>query len=185
MYQDLPKEIQSIVEHVIAVEGGYVDNPADPGGKTKYGITEKVARANGYDGEIKDLHVEFAREIYVSSYVLDPKFDLVLAETNVELAEELIDSGINVGWRRAATWLQRALNALNLRATIYPDLVEDGMLGPKTISALRAYVAYRGTAGIDVLVKACNSLQCVHYIDISQSNEKLEDFVYGWITNRV
>lgn len=185
MYPDLPKEIQEIIENIIQVEGGYSDNPSDPGGKTKFGITERVARANGYEGEMVDLPIEFAREVYVSSYIVEPKFDLVLEASNVELAAELIDSGVNVGWVRSASWLQRSLNALNLRAKIYPDLVEDGLIGPKSINALKQYIEYRGQEGIDVLVKACNSLQCVHYIDISQKNEKLEDFVYGWIRHRV
>ena len=38
-------------EKLLGHEGGFVDHPKDPGGSTRYGITQRVARANGYEGE--------------------------------------------------------------------------------------------------------------------------------------
>ena len=55
-------------EKVIGIEGGYSDDPDDRGGKTKFGITEAVARAHGYRGEMRDLGLTTARKIYKSSY---------------------------------------------------------------------------------------------------------------------
>lgn len=49
-------------------EGGYVDHRADPGGKTRYGITEKTARAHGYTGDMKDLPLSFAKMVYQNDY---------------------------------------------------------------------------------------------------------------------
>ena len=51
-------------QRVVLIEGGYSDNPLDSGGKTKYGITEAVARAYGYTGEMRDLPLSVARAIY-------------------------------------------------------------------------------------------------------------------------
>ena len=47
--------VLAIIGTVFALEGGYSDNPADPGGKTNHGVTEQVARANGYQGDMKAL----------------------------------------------------------------------------------------------------------------------------------
>ena len=59
--------IEQYLDELIKREGGYVNNPADRGGATKYGITEAVARANGFKGNMKDLPLEVAKAIYKSS----------------------------------------------------------------------------------------------------------------------
>lgn len=56
--------IEQYLEELIKREGGYVNNPADRGGATKYGITQAVARENGWNGNMKDLPLEFAKSIY-------------------------------------------------------------------------------------------------------------------------
>ena len=55
--------IEQFLNELIRREGGYVNNPADRGGATKYGITEAVARQNGYKGHMKDLPESLARDI--------------------------------------------------------------------------------------------------------------------------
>jgi lysozyme family protein len=49
------KTIESLIDDVLAREGGYVDHPDDRGGATNFGITERVARASGYDGPMREL----------------------------------------------------------------------------------------------------------------------------------
>lgn len=56
--------IEKYLDELIKREGGYVNNPADRGGATKYGITEAVARTNGYKGNMKDLPRDVAKAIY-------------------------------------------------------------------------------------------------------------------------
>lgn len=56
--------IEEYLEELIKHEGGYVNNPADRGGATKYGITEAVARANGFKGNMRDLPLDVAKAIY-------------------------------------------------------------------------------------------------------------------------
>ena len=57
-----------LIAEIIEIEGGYVNHPADRGGPTKYGITEKVARAFGYQGDMRDLPKSKAFEIYDKNY---------------------------------------------------------------------------------------------------------------------
>ena len=56
--------VDELVEALIDREGGYVDHPADEGGPTCFGITEAVARAQGYRGAMRDLPLEEAAAIY-------------------------------------------------------------------------------------------------------------------------
>ncbi|ENV93784.1 hypothetical protein F937_03185 [Acinetobacter calcoaceticus ANC 3680] len=56
--------IEQYLDELIKREGGYVNNPADRGGATKYGIIEAVARANGFKGNMKDFPLETAKAIY-------------------------------------------------------------------------------------------------------------------------
>ena len=51
--------IHALIDRLIAREGGYVDHPADRGGATHWGITTAVARANGWQGAIRDLLTQF------------------------------------------------------------------------------------------------------------------------------
>ena len=55
-------------ERLLEHEGGYSNHAADKGGKTMYGITEAVARAHGYVGNMRELSADFAKKIYKSSY---------------------------------------------------------------------------------------------------------------------
>ena len=171
--------IREIIEDIIRVEGGYVDHPNDPGGATKYGITEKVARDAGYKGHMKDLSYDLAFEIYYRNYVIKPGFDNV-AEISGPVAAEVVDTGVNMGPAVAGKFLQRALNAVS-----GAGLVVDGDVGERTINALDDFLRLRGSAGTKVLLKILNSLQCVRYIELTESNAKNRSFIYGWVANRV
>lgn len=173
-----------IIDGVIAVEKGYVDHPADRGGPTNYGITQAVARANGYMGDMRNLPVTLARSIYERRYISEPKFDQVAA-INTDIAIELIDTGVNMGPSRAAEFLQRWLNAFNARGSRYPDMFVDGRLGPVSLAALKAFLAWRGGEGVRVLLRALNATQGARYLEIAEANKSQEDFIYGWIRERV
>ena len=75
--------IEQYLEELIKREGGYVNNPADRGGATKYGITEAVARANGFKGNMKDLPLDVAKSIYRKNYWTAPRFDQVNTVSSV------------------------------------------------------------------------------------------------------
>ena len=176
--------IQSIIQEIIKVEGGYVNDPRDSGGETCWGITVATARAAGYKGNMKDLSQQQAYDIYYKQYVIAPGFDKVITLSE-KIGEELVDTGVNMGVVVAGKFLQQALNALNDQATQYPDLVVDGGVGKASISALQAFLAKRGADGEGVMLRALNALQGARYISIAEASPNNERFLYGWFLNRV
>lgn len=104
-------------------EGGFSDHPADPGGKTRFGITEAVAREVGYRGDMRELPLDLAKRIYKDRY-----WDAVRAEELPEAVRYAVfDAAVNSGPRQAALWLQRAVG-----------VKDDGIIGPQTLAAVRA-----------------------------------------------
>lgn len=176
--------IESIIEGIIEREGGFSDHPADRGGPTAYGITEATARRNGYTGNMRGLPRSLASSIYLREYVTKPGFDKV-AQVSARIAEELVDTGVNCGPSLPGPWLQRALNALNREGKLYADVAVDGVIGPATLSALRAFLAHRGRDGEKVMLRTLNCLQGARYLEIAERRPENEAFFYGWMLNRV
>jgi lysozyme family protein len=177
--------MDELIEAVLDREGGYVNHPADKGGPTCFGITEAVARAHGYRGAMRQLPREDAVTIYRRLYWLRPCFDQV-ALRSTSTAAELFDTGVNMGPTVAATFLQRALTALNRNGADYADLVPDGRIGNKTVEALDAFLAIRGKAsGEVVLLRALEALQGERYLRLAERRPANESFLYGWLANRV
>lgn len=170
-----------IINQIIHIEGGYVDNPSDSGGATKYGITQAVAREWGYTGDIRGLPKQTAFNIYENRYWNSLKGDEI-ENLSPLIVDEIVDTGVNMGVYRAGKFLQRALNVFNNQGALYPDLEADGIVGSKTVEALRLYLNVRNE---NVLLKALNSLQGAFYVTLSERREKDETFIYGWFKNRV
>lgn len=104
-------------------EGGYVNHPNDPGGETNWGVTVAVARANGYDGPMKDMPVDVAKAIYRKQY-----WDAIRGdELPPALRYAVFDAAVNSGNGQAIKWLQRAVG-----------VADDGRIGPATLTAARA-----------------------------------------------
>lgn len=174
----------SAFAEVVGIEGRYSNDPSDSGGETMFGITERVARANGYSGPMAQMPLEAAKRVYREQYWDLMRLDQV-AQLAGDVAARLFNAAVNCGVGRAGQWLQRALNVFNLRGAYYPDIAVDGVIGPGTIAALRAYMARRGATGSRVLLEALRDLQGAFYIGDAEARDKDEDFVYGWIKNRV
>jgi lysozyme family protein len=175
---------ERVIDDILKAEQGYVDHPDDRGGPTNFGITQAVARRNGYQGDMRDLPLTLAREIYRQRYIVEPGFDLV-AKVDERVAAELIDTGVNMGPARASEFLQRLLNALNGQQSRYADLMVDGRIGKVTVDALRAFLKWRGANGSTVLLRGLNALQAERYLDIAENNPSQESFFFGWLLNRV
>ncbi|MGY0155821.1 glycoside hydrolase family 108 protein [Edwardsiella tarda] len=173
-----------IFDALLGREGGYVDHPHDKGGPTKWGITEKVARAHGYTGDMRNLTRAQALKIYESDYWSGPRFDQV-AELSARVAAELCDTGVNMGPSVPSKWLQRWLTAFNDGERLYPDISADGVIGPRTLSALRTYLDSRGEEGEQVLLRALNCSQGDRYLDLAEQRVQNESFLYGWVRERV
>ena len=176
--------IDKMVDHLIAREGGFSDHRADRGGATRWGITEAVARANGYKGPMAVLPKHVAIAIYRARYWTLPGFDRIhmLAPT---LAAELFDTGVNMGPGIAVGFLQRALNALNRGARDYADVAVDRQIGPATIAALSGFLNTRRVDGERVLITAVEALQGERYITLAERIPANEAFVFGWLANRL
>lgn len=169
---------------LLGIEGKYSNNPSDSGGATKYGITERVARANGYDGDMRLLTEDEAKRIAKTQYWDIMRLDDISAILP-SVAHEMFDTAYNMGVGTAGRYLQRSLNAFNHRGADYADVGVDGVVGPMTVNALRSYMAKRGEQGGVVLLRAMNALQGTRYIELCEQRQKDEDFVFGWIKNRV
>lgn len=173
-----------VIDGIVEREGGYSNDPNDRGGETMYGITKEVARKYGYNGPMRDLPRPLACEIYRNVYVVEPGFDRVAVLSPI-IAEELIDTGVNMGVGTASKFLQRALNGLNREQRDYPDMREDGHIGPATLAALEAYLDVRGPGGDAVMSKALNCMQGARYFEIVEGRPQNESFIFGWLRARV
>ncbi|MGW4891545.1 glycoside hydrolase family 108 protein [Kitasatospora sp. NPDC004240] len=171
-------------EVTVAREGGYSNHAADQGGATNYGITEAVARENGYMGPMEDLPLEKAKEIYQRRYWKVLRLDSI-AEVSEPVAQKLFDVAVNMGTGTAGKFLQRVLNVLNRQQADYPDMTVDGAIGPKTVAAFTVFVDKRKASGEMALLKALTSLQGARYIELAENREQNEAFVFGWLVNRV
>ncbi|WP_296270996.1 glycoside hydrolase family 108 protein [Pseudomonas sp. UBA6323] len=176
--------ITRIIAEVIRAEGGYSNNPHDRGGETMYGITVAVARANDYQGDMREMPRSVAESIYLKRYVTEPRFDQVVA-VNASIGLEVIDTGVNMGPSRAAEYLQRWLNGFNLPDSGYQDLFVDGRLGLLSIDALKRFLAKRGREGESVLLRGLNSTQGNRYLELTEANRTQRTFLYGWVKERV
>jgi lysozyme family protein len=86
----------------------------------------------------------------------------------------------------AATFLQRALTALNRNGTDYADLTPDGRIGAATLAALDTFLAVRGRSGGEtVLLRALEAMQGERYLRLAERRPANEAFLYGWLANRV
>lgn len=169
-----------LVVAAFAVEGGYVNDPRDPGGETNHGVTAAVAREEGYSGPMRALTADEAQRIYIDRYLVKPHFDQVL-EHSVPTAEELFDSGVNAGPARAARWFQESLNLLNNNGRDWPDIAEDGQIGPATLNAYAALRRRRGERDACVLlIRLLDAKQAQHYASL-----RMEPFMAGWVLNRI
>ena len=177
-------DVDTLIDEVIGREGGYSNHPADKGGATRWGVTEAVARAHGWRGDMRHYPREEAVAVYRRIYWLRPGFDRV-SEHAPRVAAELFDTGVNMGPAVAVGFLQRALNALNRGAGDYPDMAVDRKIGDRTIAALRGFVARRGASGEAVLLKAIEALQGERYLRLAEERPANEAFLYGWLANRL
>jgi lysozyme family protein len=109
---------------VLKHEGGYSDHKSDPGGKTMYGVTERVAREAGYKGDMRELPLDLAKRVYLERYWKPVRAD----DLPPSIRYAIFDAAVNSGPAQAALWLQRALG-----------VKADGVIGPITLKA--AYAA--------------------------------------------
>ena len=114
-------------ERLIGHEGGYVDHPQDPGGRTKYGISQRAYPAE----DIAGMTLERAKQIYYRDYWGPAGCDVVPEGVRFSL----FDMAVNSGVRPSIQCLQRAVG-----------VADDGRIGPITLQAIQSMPASRFVA---------------------------------------
>jgi lysozyme family protein len=176
--------IDQLIDEVLAREGGYSNHPADRGGATRWGVTEAVARAHGYRGDMHSFPREDAAQVYRRLYWVKPGFDQV-ATRAPKVAAELFDTGVNMGPGTATGFLKRTLNALNRGEVDYDDIGTTPIIDAATLAALDAFMTKRGAGGEAILLKALEALQGERYLRLAETRPANEAFLYGWLANRI
>lgn len=183
--------VDAALEATLKLEAGYVNNPNDRGGPTKWGVTQAVARAEGYTGDMRDLPRETAKQILLNRYWVRPGFDAV-NQLSPAIAWELFDAGVLSGPAVPVIWLQKALRLLNMSHAkeLFPDVTVDGSMGKtpetsQTVKALSAYLSARKRDGQTILLRMLNCQQGAYFMDITDKRVQNEEFINGWFLNRV
>lgn len=166
---NFPYNFNRAFEEVISIEGGYVNNPKDPGGETKFGISKRAFP----NIDIKSLTLNEAKSIYWENYWSNDRLNLdMIDDYCIQL--ELFDTAVNMGVSTAAMMLQEALNLLNRNERNYLDLTVDGWIGETTLNAFKK-------SNKDILEKVLNGLQFMRYVEIVRYNPEQEVFFNGWM----
>ena len=130
------QNIRDIAAEIVAREGGYVNDPDDPGGATKYGVTIGTLRRLGMDldgdrqitsADVRRLSKAQAIEIFLRDYYYAPGIDRLPAILQPSVFDMQVNAGAN-----AVKILQRLLTRMGFPAT------DDGVIGPRTIAAATA-----------------------------------------------
>lgn len=170
------KAIGIILQH----EGGWVNNPNDPGGATNFGISLRFLADHpelgdfDHDGDvdaedIKAMTVEDAKKVYKSEWWDKFNYGNIVDQT---IATKVFDFSVNMGAKRAHILLQRGLNA-----AFGLKLTEDGIIGPATMSVINSAI---DGSGEQQLLDAYSNAAWDFYQRIIQGNPKLAVFQKGW-----
>lgn len=174
---------------VMIHEGGYANDPNDPGGETYKGVSRKFfpgwtgwalidqhkTDPAGFqfalqtDGKLEQMVLDF----YKTNFWDDLKLDYVKEQP---LCVELYDTGVNMGLPIAKRFLQQSLNLNNNDGADYPEVTEDGIIGPATINCVNNHRRPQE------LFKTLNVYQGARYIDLIKNNAKLKKYWRSWLS---
>lgn len=157
-----------LVEKLIALEGGYVNNHADAGGETKYGISKR-----SYPNvDIKNLSTQQAADIYYDDFWVKNNLDKI---EDYDLAWAIFKAVVVTNPLRVISILQAENNAINLK-----QLAIDGRLGAKTLAAVNQLSPQ--WAGILKNLFEYRLSQYYTCLVLKENSQKV--FLLGWL-NRV
>ncbi len=161
MNNNYDEKFLKVIDEVLSNEGGYVNNKYDLGGETKFGISKRSYP----DLDIQNITLDKAKSIYFKDYWQQERYNEI---KDLSVVTKLFDLAINMGANIAHRLIQRALRSTNTK------VVEDGILGPKTIKAINS------VDSTDLLA-ALKSEAAGYYRSIASSNTKQERFLNGWL----
>jgi len=166
------EQINEMIDIILKHEGGFVNDPADPGGATNRGVTigtySKWLGRPATVQDVKELTEETAREIYEVNYLVKPRIN-TLPEL---LTPQMFDISINSGPKNAIKMLQRLINLAG-----FGVISVDGVLGPDTRNRANTMVdemdGYAANALVEERIK--------FYERIVERRPASEKFLKGWL----
>ena len=149
------------IQVVLGHEGGYVNDPSDTGGETKWGVSKR-----SYPNlDVKNLTREQAIVIYKRDW-----WDRYGYEGLPEgIGGKVFDMAVNMGPKTATIILQNALRELGYK------LIVDGIMG-------RATIAASGTSNKEHLLDKLRLLSVKKYVEIVKDDANKAKFLMGWLT---
>nr|MBA4770194.1 secretion activating protein [Sphingobium sp.] len=169
--------VLSIIASTIGLEGGYVNDPRDPGGETNKGITKKVAVARGYTGPMRSIPDEVVYSIYYQDYLVAPGYEPLIA-LDPAVTQELFDTTVNMGPARPGRFFQESIN--EICPTV--KLKVDGKVGPATIAG---FARCQRTLLCLAMIPRLDAKQLAEYDRLVRVNPRLKVFHRGWVNNRI
>lgn len=176
------KDFEKAICRTLKNEGGYVNNPNDPGGETKYGISKRQYPLEN----IKDLTKERAKEIYYQDYWLplialmnlDKSYDKFQAMIT-PIIIKLFDISVNMGLSKATKIFQRGLRV----AYPFHPIVDDGIYGDLTKDMFFDFldIALNSKCMIHYLLVALRCEQAGVYREIVARDPTQNIFLDGWL----
>jgi len=160
---------------VTAIEGLYSNNPKDAGGETYLGISRRnwpkwpgwglIDAAKPFkrpSAALQDGLQFLVESLYWHEFWVKQRCPEI-ERLGEGVAEELFEASVNCGGSNGVKFLQRGLNRLSGAGTRWPRLVDDGVLGPVTMGALKSCLARPGYSRL--LYRCQNGEQYIHYIN--------------------
>lgn len=171
------QSVDSMIDHLLRLEGGYVNDPDDPGGPTNFGVTQAtLSDWRGYPvsaDEVRNMPITEAREIYKRKYLYRPRID----ELPAPIIPTVFDMNVNAGGNSIKI-LQRTLRKFG------EDVSVDGALGPQSIGATERVHANAG----EYLVDAYGIERRNYYYDLADRRPRSRKYARrrdggkgGWI----
>jgi len=174
-------------------EKGYSFDPDDYGGETYMGISRvywpkwpgwKViddAAGKGVqlsrEKELSQMVKDFYRENFWNQFRGDD-----LAKISLPVAKEVFDTAVNQSVYTASKYLQESINLLNINEAIFPDIIEDGIIGKNTLRTVTLYFDRQPLSFSDkekMLLNLMNTFQGMHYIKQMRKHPGQEKY-RGW-----
>ncbi len=175
------------------LEGGYANNPVDPGQETIFGISRRFHEENYKElwDKLDSVKAEFGTEDIVNHLESDPGFMKLVRDfyyswwkdhkcnllSSELIAWKLYEFSFNAGTQNGVKVLQRSLNYANKRNRFGDDLVVDGIIGTKTVAMVNQL--HRNDI-INAVVKTFIGLQVSYYVELTEKKKELRAFYYNW-----
>jgi len=176
------QSVRQIAEEIVAREGGFVNDPDDPGGATNFGVTIHTMRRLGLDldrdgdvdvADVRRMTRGRAVDIFIEQYYHRPGIDRLPKALRASVFDMQVNAGAN-----AVRILQRLLREMGEAVDV------DGVIGPQTVAAAEA----AARAAPDHIADAYGIARRNYYFRLAEARPALRKFARtraggkgGWI----